>query len=1024
MCSPLISHLHEAPTKDQASRTIGVLKPGGLAYSLLFLLLVNPTVLPAQNLLQQTNGLRSWALKTAPDWEPQHQKPTNIAEEDQRAIASHSVGYYTSLSGFYDYQINAGACQHVRIDPSNGNIHVIFMVSDDSTDIAGSRRTAYAFSSNGGVTWNNFGQVRVPSSRSGYPSLDLLQGTNSGIPVLANHVGFPESLATQVFRATSSSSGVFAQLNPAPLFGSDEPIWPSIAGVSDGSIVVRASRRSEQVNYVTRTSNFTSWSSWQALSTLPDASAGTQTSVANGSGRVMTVLNGSSGVYLVESTNNGVTWSQPSQIYLSPRIVGADTLQPSPGVDAVYDDQNQLVVMSERRVRVNDSTDGSQIVFWTQSTGFVVAATQAGTPGVVNELIRLQSFHSSSLGYPTIGLSGSTIVVVFMAFRPDTSAAGFNYGDIYYIQSTNGGSSWSVPTNITNTPFLDERYPSISKWNEPGKANITWQEDTQPGSAAVDNAPLSRVRQVFLKLNLITAPTSLSPNGVTVTSTNVTLTWSPIIGATSYGLQVSTDSSFSPLIVNQSGLAFASYMLNDLAYNTTYYWRVNTSNSGGTSAYSTASFTTTGTKSITSPGISYPANPTSSTDYRVVSCPGASSLSVSQVLSGAQNTDWRIFRENGSAIPNNLSELSSSSPLNVGEGYWLLKKGTFSFSRTTTMPQLSSDGTYTISVRNGWNIIGNPFDVSVPWSTIIKVNGLPSNQQLSGYTGSSGFQPVDVLEPFKGYYCNLNIASLKIPYPFPSLKLTPLSAPQIDWKVQLILETEINTDAQNHLGIAPSSKPDLDELDQPKPPLVFDQDFLYFSRPSWDSRYGLFNSDFRPSIGDGQVWDFEVSNPRKSACRVRFNGIEKIPAEYDVILLNERSTARVDLRERSTHEFQPVAEKTPFRLLVGKKPFVEEQVRTFIPREFELTQNYPNPFNPSTAITYKVPCDAVVRVEVLSMLGQRVAILAEGSHAPGVYTVTWNASDGTHGNASSGVYFCRFCVDGKPTRTIRMTLLR
>jgi hypothetical protein len=52
---------------------------------------------------------------------------------------------------------------------------------------------------------------------------------------------------------------------------------------------------------------------------------------------------------------------------------------------------------------------------------------------------------------------------------------------------------------------LDERYASMSKWNQPGFANLVWQVDTQPGSAAfTDNAPLTRCWQVFYKLDLST----------------------------------------------------------------------------------------------------------------------------------------------------------------------------------------------------------------------------------------------------------------------------------------------------------------------------------------------------------------------------------------------------------------------------------------------------------------------------------------------------------------------------------------
>jgi len=89
-------------------------------------------------------------------------------------------------------------------------------------------------------------------------------------------------------------------------------------------------------------------------------------------------------------------------------------------------------------------------------------------------------------------------------------------------------------------------------------------------------------------------PTLLSPsNGATGVSASPTLSWNASSGATSYGLQVSTSSSFSTTIVNQTGLATTSYAVSGLGNNTTYYWHVNVSNPGGTSAWSsTWSFTT------------------------------------------------------------------------------------------------------------------------------------------------------------------------------------------------------------------------------------------------------------------------------------------------------------------------------------------------------------------------------------------------------------------------------------------------
>lgn len=84
-------------------------------------------------------------------------------------------------------------------------------------------------------------------------------------------------------------------------------------------------------------------------------------------------------------------------------------------------------------------------------------------------------------------------------------------------------------------------------------------------------------------------PTLLSPvNGTTNVSIPPTLRWNASSGATSYSLQVATDDLFSNLVYNQSGLTSTSQQVQGLNYNTTYYWRVNASNSFGISDWSSA----------------------------------------------------------------------------------------------------------------------------------------------------------------------------------------------------------------------------------------------------------------------------------------------------------------------------------------------------------------------------------------------------------------------------------------------------
>jgi hypothetical protein len=79
-----------------------------------------------------------------------------------------------------------------------------------------------------------------------------------------------------------------------------------------------------------------------------------------------------------------------------------------------------------------------------------------------------------------------------------------------------------------------------------------------------------------------------------------------------------------------------------------------------------------------------------------------------------------------------------------------------------------------------------------------------------------------------------------------------------------------------------------------------------------------------------------------------------------------------------------------------------------LPTAVKLAQNYPNPFNPATTIRFELPVDQRVRLEIFNLRGQRVATLVDGIQAAGFREVTWNGTNDSGLNVSSGVYFCRF----------------
>ena len=83
-----------------------------------------------------------------------------------------------------------------------------------------------------------------------------------------------------------------------------------------------------------------------------------------------------------------------------------------------------------------------------------------------------------------------------------------------------------------------------------------------------------------------------------------------------------------------------------------------------------------------------------------------------------------------------------------------------------------------------------------------------------------------------------------------------------------------------------------------------------------------------------------------------------------------------------------------------------------LPDEFALRQNYPNPFNPSTNIALDLPSPSYVRLEVLNILGQKVATLKDSYTEAGSHVVTWDGKSDNGQPVSSGVYFYRMKADG------------
>ncbi len=82
-----------------------------------------------------------------------------------------------------------------------------------------------------------------------------------------------------------------------------------------------------------------------------------------------------------------------------------------------------------------------------------------------------------------------------------------------------------------------------------------------------------------------------------------------------------------------------------------------------------------------------------------------------------------------------------------------------------------------------------------------------------------------------------------------------------------------------------------------------------------------------------------------------------------------------------------------------------------LPYVTSLGQNYPNPFNGTTLIQFALAEAGYVQLDVIDILGRKVATIASGSYQPGEHSVIWNGKNSAAENVAAGIYFYSLKTD-------------
>ena len=95
--------------------------------------------------------------------------------------------------------------------------------------------------------------------------------------------------------------------------------------------------------------------------------------------------------------------------------------------------------------------------------------------------------------------------------------------------------------------------------------------------------------------------------------------------------------------------------------------------------------------------------------------------------------------------------------------------------------------------------------------------------------------------------------------------------------------------------------------------------------------------------------------------------------------------------------------------------------KNLIPDQFAFYQPFPNPFNPKTTITFDLPEEMEVNLNVFDINGRLVQTLNRSKLRAGNYSFDWEGTDQFGMKVTSGVYFIR--IDAGSFKSIKKTLL-
>ena len=343
-------------------------------------------------------------------------------------------------------------------------------------------------------------------------------------------------------------------------------------------------------------------------------------------------------------------------------------------------------------------------------------------------------------------------------------------------------------------------------------------------------------------------------------------------------------------------------------------------------------------------------------------------------------TKWRVFRSDSTGFKEVLATDTANSSWS---GYWVRTR------KLPLVPWLAGGWTLPasvpvqISLKPGWNMVGNPFDFDVGWSQVKTLSGLDTLQVYGPYSYDGADKTWSVPDTFQTWRAWTGIAllnstgrtvTLDVPSIPPSASSARAMAASTQFRLGIVGWQKANDTARVWVGIDPAAAAGMNKYDNPVPPIP--DRILAMTLPARNGAAGSLFTDVQPPADTGVVWTVHVSGL-----------LPKVPLNLQLSKIGSDTALPIwvlDVKSGRWIEYQP-----QMNFAVGSETQRDFQVRASLTAPPNLDLSRFGLENRAGALSWYIP-QSMGRTRVLinfyDLRGRIVFHFVDEAMDPGAYT--------------------------------------